>query len=188
MRTKVFKLFVFLILAQIFLYACCTDTFNVFVNVVDLTVRDQADDDISFVSNADFSLLAKVDYDRELVAVISTRSGFITTANATSCDQEDIVVKRIENVVLFADIPLFGIDAGNPLNDHVRVGFGYFSNNFEITNMIAALNLEQTNLSDEYYLTFDTEIPTNTTVTFTLVFTFENNTQLTRTASTVTFE
>ncbi|MGH1386297.1 hypothetical protein [Kordia sp.] len=188
MKNKIIKLFCFVIIAQICLYACCTDTYNVFVNVVDFTVRDEADDNINSISNADFNLFAKVDYDRTLVAALSKQSGFINTANATSCDQEDIVTKRVTTIELFADAPLFGIEAGNSLNNHVRTGFGHISNNFNMNDMVAAINLEQTNHSQEYYLTFDTPIPSETTVTFRIIFTFENGEQLERTAPQVTFE
>lgn len=190
MKNKIYKLFIFFTIAQIGLYACCTDINHIFVDTLDFTVRDDADTDVSSVANTDFSLLAKVDYQRERVASLVKKSGFINIANATSCDDEFIVTKRVTNIDLVADVSLFGIDAGNPLNNHVLVGYGVVSTNngFSINDMIAALNYEQTNRSEEYFLTFDTAIPTETTVTFKIIFTFENDEQIERTATSVTFE
>ena len=190
MHSKIWKLIACFTIVQICLYACCTDINHIFINTVDFTVRDIGDTDISSVANEDFSLLVKIDYERETVASLTKKSGLINMAYATSCDDEFIITKRVTNIELFADVPLSGIDAGNPLNDHVLVGYGFVSNSdgFTITDMIAALNYEQTNRSEEYYLTFDSLISAGTSVNFNIVFTFENGEQLERAATTVTFE
>lgn len=148
-----------------------------------------ADNDITSVTNEDFSLLAKTDYDFSPVTSLIRKSNFINMAYATSCDDEFIITKFVTNVVLTADVPLFGIAAGNALNEHVLVGFGVVSEEtgFSMNDMKAALNYELTNRSEDYFLTFDTVIPTETTVTFTLTITFENDEELVRTTNSVTF-
>lgn len=189
MKSKVLKLIALVTILQITLYACCTDVFNIFLGTVDFTVRDTADNDISSVTNVDFSLLAKTDYSYEVASVLLKPSNFINMAYAVSCDEELIIVKPVANITLVADVPLFGIDTGNPLNEHVRVGYGIVAGEtaFVINDMIAAVNYEQRNRSEDYFLTFDTLIPVETTVTFTITFIFENGEQLTRTTTPVTF-
>ncbi|AXG71608.1 hypothetical protein KORDIASMS9_03865 [Kordia sp. SMS9] len=190
MKTKILKLVVACTFLQICLYACCTDVNNIFLSTVDFTVRDSADNDITSVTNADFSLLAKTDYDFSLVTSLAKQSGLLNMAYATSCDEEFIITKLVTNVELTADVPLFGIDAGNSLNDHVLVGFGVVSGDtgFSMNDMKNALNYEINNIYEDYFLTFDTTIPTETTTTFTLTITFENDEQLTRVSTPVTFQ
>jgi len=171
------------------LYACCTDVNNIFLSTVDFTIRDSADNDITSVTNEDFSLLAKTDYDFSPVASLFKQSGLLNMAYATSCDDEYIITKRVTDVKLTADVPLFGIDAGNSLNEHVLVGFGVVSGEtgFSMNDMKAALNYELTNRSEDYFLTFDTVIPAETTISFTFTITFENDEQLVRVTTPVTF-
>jgi hypothetical protein len=71
----------------------------------------------------------------------------------------------------------------------VLVGFGTIpqETGFTTNDMIGALNYELTNRSEDYFLTFDTLIPVDTTVTFTLTITFENGEQLQRVSSAITF-
>lgn len=188
MKSKILKLIVAVTFLQICLYACCTDVNNIFLSTVDFTVRDVADNDITSVTNADFSLLAQTDYDFSPVASLFKESGLLNMAYAVSCDDEYIITKPVTDVELTADVPLFGIDAGNPLNEHVRVGYSVVAAEtaYTINDMIAALNYEQRNRSEDYFLTFDTSIPAETTITFTLTITFENGEQLVRIASPVT--
>jgi hypothetical protein len=189
MRKKVLQIFIITLFAQIFLYACCTDINNIFLSTIDFTVRDAGDTDITTVTNEDFSLLAKADYDRELNASLLKPSNFINMAYAVSCDEEFVITKPVSDITLTANVPLFGVDAGNPLNNHVRVGYTVVAGDtaFTLNDMIQALNYEQTNRSEDYFLTFDTLIPIDTTVIFTLIISFENGEQLQRVSSAITF-
>ncbi|MEM6722343.1 MAG: hypothetical protein AAF611_23660 [Bacteroidota bacterium] len=189
MKLKVLKLIVLFTLLQITLFACCTDVNNIFLSTVDFTVRDTADNDITEVTNADFSLLAKTDYSYEIASLLLKPSNFMNMAYAVSCDEDFVITKPVADITLVADVSLFGIDVGNSLNDHVRVGYGIIAGDtaFTINDMIGAVNYEQRNRSEDYFLTFDTTIPAATTVTFTLIFTFENGEELQRITTPVTF-
>lgn len=188
MRTKIFKLIVLVVIAQISLYACCDDDFNVFITSFDVTPNDATDQDASSVTNPDFSLIVRPVYDIQMASLLSKQSGFINMANATSCDETYTVVKSVTNIELRADVPLFGIDAGAALNERVVVEDVF--NDAEVlplSDMISALNYGN-RVSDAYSLKFDTEIPAETTAIFTFIITFENGDQLERTATAVTFE
>ncbi|WP_298511597.1 hypothetical protein [uncultured Kordia sp.] len=187
MKNKILKLFGFVLIAQISLFACCGDDFNVFITSYDFSANDDADDDSSSVTNADFFLELSPSYQVEMASLLSKDSGFINTANATSCDDVYTVIKRVETITLTANVSLFDIPAGESLNNHVIVEYQYNEGTQNTMNdLLLALN---SNLSDfESYFTFDTEIPAETNVNFTLTIVFENDEQLMNTTSTVTFE
>lgn len=188
MKNKVLKLFAFVIFAQIFLYACCNDEYNVFITSIDLTAIDNSDNDISVVSNADFSLSLQPAFQTEQVSSLIKQSGLLTTAYATSCDKEYHVINRVTDINVEANVPLFGIAAGESLNEHIIARYHFDATGmFTIDDMILILN-DRLNIYDDYSLVFDSAIPADTTVSFKITLTFENDTQLESTSSEVTFE
>lgn len=187
MKTKIFKLFAFVIIAQISLYACCGDEFNIFISNLEISVIDDADNDNSSVASEDFSLRFIPDYQTERISFLSTNAGFINTANATSCDEIYYRINLAEEITLTANVPLFGIPAGNSLNDHVIVEFQFQEGN-QITMNELLLDINDSLNSFQYFLRFDTEIPAMTTAKFTMTVVFENDEQLTNTTTAVTFE
>ncbi len=188
MKNKILKLFTFVVFAQIFLYACCNDEYNVFITSIDLTVIDNSDNDISVVSNADFSLSLQPAFQTEQISSLIKQSGILTTAYATSCDKEYHVINRVTDINVEANVPLFGIAAGESLNEHIIARYHFDATGmFTIDDMILILN-DRLNIYDDYSLVFDSAIPADTTVSFKITLTFENDTQLESTSSEVTFE
>lgn len=188
MRNKIFKLFAFVVIAQIFLYACCKDEYNVFITAIELTAIDHSDDDVSLVSNQDFSLSLQPAFQTELISSLTKQSGLLTMAYATSCDTQYHVINRVTDINVEANVPLFGIAAGESLNEHIIARYHYdATGTFTIDDMILILN-DRLSIYDDYSLVFDSAIPADTTVSFKITLTFENNTVLESTSSEVTFE
>jgi hypothetical protein len=121
MKNKIIKIFGFVLIAQICLYACCDDDFNVFITSFELMANDDIDQDASLVTNQDFSLTLNPEYDIQMASLLSKKSGFINTANATSCGENFTVIKTVTSVELKANVPLFGIAAGELLNERAVV-------------------------------------------------------------------
>ncbi len=187
MKTKIYKIIAFVTIAQLCLYACCEDDFNVFITTLELTAKDTADDDSASVANENFSLIVRPDYDIQMASVLNKKSGFMNTANATSCGENYTVIKSVTGVEVKADVPLFGIAAGELLNEHVVVIYAFTDEEFPLSDILPALNYGA-KISNEYTLKFNTPIPSATTVNFTFIITFENGDQIERTATEVTFE
>lgn len=187
MKNKIIKIFGFVLIAQICLYACCGDDFNVFIASIELSALDDADNDSVSVANEDFNLQFRANYQTEMASLLSKSSGFINTANATSCDDNYAFTKRVETVTLSANVPLFGIPAGESLNTNVIVEFAFNEGNQLTMN---DLLLETNNNINDFdtFLRFDTAIPTETVVTFTMTIIFENEEELINTTAAVTFE
>jgi hypothetical protein len=188
MRTKICKLFVFITIAQLCLYACCGDDFNVFMTSFEFTANDEADQDASLVTNENFSLILNPEYDTQMASLLSKQSGFMNMANATTCDENYMVIKNATSVELRADVPLFGIAPGELLNERVLTKY-LFSNNesFPLNEIILELNSDN-NIGSQYELRFDMDIPVDTTVNFTFTITFENGDEIERTSAAITFE
>ncbi|MBC8757443.1 hypothetical protein H2O64_22425 [Kordia sp. YSTF-M3] len=188
MRTKIFKLIAFITIAQLCLYACCGDDFNAFMTSFEFTANDEDDEDASSVTNEDFSLIIRPDYQVEMASLLSKKAGFMNMANATTCDENYMVVKNATSVELRADVPLFGIAAGELLNERVLTKYLYSNNeSFPLNEIILELNSDN-NIGSQYELRFDMDIPVDTTVNFTFTITFENGDEIERTSAAVTFE
>lgn len=186
MKTRALKILVLVFLAQIVLYACCGDEFNVDLQSFEFVAEDLGDGDTSSVTNADFNLQVTPFYRYQLVSFLSIHSSLIPTAYATSCLDDYTFINRVETITLTADVPLFDIPAGSSLNNRVLVEYQYDEDIvYEMNDLLLQLNNDLSDLN--YNLTFDTAIPAETTATFTLTITFENEEQLVRVASPVTF-
>ncbi|WP_430408915.1 hypothetical protein [Kordia sp.] len=188
MRNKIFKIYALVLVAQIFLYACCDNNFNIFVKSFEFSAQDEADEDATSVSNADFFLQFEPTYQVDVAALLSKNSSLINTAYAAiDCFDEYTVIKYVENIEVTSDVPLFDIPAGASLNDRILVTYRFNAENLFTTNdMILRLNGGPAD--SNYSLRFDTEIPAETTATFTFTITFENEEQLVITTAAVTFE
>ena len=186
MKSKVFKIFMLVFIAQIFLYACCGDEFNVNMQSFEFSAEDLGDDDNTTASNTDFNLLLTPYYRYELASLLSSKSGFIPTAYATSCMDDYTFINHVEEITLTANVPLFGIPAGESLNERVLVEFQYDDDvQHSMNEFLLKLNSDLSDL--DYNLTFDTEIPSETTASFTFTVVFENDEELVRTTNPVTF-
>jgi len=187
MKNKIIKIFGFVLIAQICLFACCDDEFNIFVTSFELTAEDIADEDASAVTNADFSLQFDPIYESQVASLISKQSIFMNTANATSCHETYTVIKRIDELTLTADVPLFGIEAGNSLNEHVVVKYQNDEDTlYTIDELLSQLNIGFAEFESGFV--FDSEIPIDTSVIFTLTMIFENEEQLINSTTAVTFQ
>ncbi|MFK7749370.1 MAG: hypothetical protein AB8B65_13325 [Kordia sp.] len=187
MKNKIIKLFGFVMLAQICLFACCGDDFNVFISSFEFSALDDSDNDSASVANENFNLQLRTNYQVDMASLLSKNSGFINMANATSCDDAYTFTKRVETVTLTANVPLFGIPAGTSLNEHVIVEFAFNEGNqLTMNDLLLETN---NNINDfETFLRFDTAIPTETVVSFTMTTVFENDEEIVNTTTAVTFE
>ncbi|WP_420573885.1 hypothetical protein [Kordia sp.] len=188
MKNKTFKIYALILVAQIFLYACCGNNFNIFVRSFEFSAQDEADEDATIVSNSNFFLQFTPTYQIDTASLLSKNSGLLNTAYAAiDCFDEYTVIKRIENIDITSNVPLFDIPAGDLLNNHIVVTYRFNTEDLFTTNdMILRLNGGPAD--SEYSLKFDTEIPAETAATFTLTITFENEEQLVMTTDTITFE
>ena len=187
MRKKVLKVIGCVMIAQLFLYACCGDDFNIFIKSFEFSAQDEADEDPTSVTNEDFFLEFTPTYQRDMASLLPVNSGFINTAYAAiDCFDEFTVIKYVETIEITSNVALFDIPAGALLNDHILVNYRYGSDVFTINDMILRLNASQADA--EYSLRFDTEIPAETTANFTFTITFENDEQLMITTEAVTIE
>ncbi|WP_046755760.1 hypothetical protein [Kordia jejudonensis] len=187
MKSKIFKIFAFVFIAQILLYACCDDEFNVSITSFEFTAKDNVDNDSAVVTNQDFYLQFRSIYQVDLISLISKNSGLINTANATSCYEEYNRVNLAESITLTANVPLFGIPAGSSLNDHVIVQFAFNTGN-QITMNDLLLEVNASINDFDVFLRFDTAIPEMTTVNFTMTTVLDNQEILENTTTAITFE
>ena len=187
MRKKVLSIFLFVTVAQICLYACCGDEFRVQMTALEFTALDAADEDTTSIAGEDFSLLLTPLYQVEMASVLSSKSGFTPTATATSCDDFYTHTNMAENIVLTANVPLFGVPAGESLNDFAVAEFQYEPEiTYTLTELLLLFN--QYSAAYDYYITFNETIPQGTTANFTITIIFENEEQLQHTTQTITFE
>ncbi len=188
MKQKIIKLVVFVVFVQLFFYACCSDDYNVFITSIALSAKDDLDEDTTNVANENFNLEYNVDYYVEMASLLSKKSGVINTAYASiSCDEHFTNVKLVSTITLTANVPLFGIPAGESLNDHVIVEHQF--NQGELFDMHRLwINTNHSHTYLERFLRFDTEIPSTTTVQFTMTAVFENNQVISSTTNEITFE
>jgi len=130
MKNKIIKLLTFIVFAQIFLYACCDNNFNFFVNSFEFSVQDEVDEDPTSVSNADFFLQFEPTYQVDAASLLSKNSGFLNTAYAAiDCFDEYTVIKPVENIEVTSNVPLFDIPAGIALNNHILVTYRFNTEN-----------------------------------------------------------
>jgi len=188
MLKKITKVFSFFALLQMLIYSCCNDEYYVFYNSMSFNAIDTLDEDSTTVASENLVLDINFDYDYVLASHFKPLKQLSNCAYATTCDEDYSLRDIADNVTVTADVELFGIEAGNPINEYLYFINPYTLENENIEGLLSYLNTTNNYGPDPIKLVLREALPSEITLAFSLQLDLVDGDQLESTAETITIE
>lgn len=188
MLKKIFKAYSFFALLQVLIYSCCSDEYLVYYNSMTLEAQDTLDQDSSIVASEDLVLGVSFDYEYVVASNYKPFKQLANSTYATSCEEDYSLRDIAVNLVVTSNIVLFGIDAGNPLNEFLLFINPYTFERESLIGLINYLNTTNNFGSDPINLVFREQLPSEITLAFSMQLNLLDDTSLNSTTETITIE
>ena len=188
MLKKIIKVFFFFAFLQVIVYSCCDDEYYVYYNSITFNAIDTLDADSSTVTSENLVLDINFDYDFVLAAYFKPLKQLSNSAYATSCDEDYSLRDIADNVIITTNIELFGIEAGNPINNYLYFINPYTLERENVEGLISYLNTTNNYGSDPINLIFREELPSEITLTVSIKLNMLDRMSLNSTTEAITIE
>lgn len=188
MLKKTFTSFIFFAILQVCIYSCCSDDYQVYYENVGLNAIDTFDEDSTSVASENLVLRVDLIYKYFLAAHIRPLKQFTNSAYATSCDEQYYFQDVVSDVIVTADVELFGIEAGNSINDMLLYINPMTLELDDFSNCVNFLNIEGGNRLDSFDILFNETLASGITITFNIEIKLESGRNLDDNTFEVTIE
>ena len=188
MIKKIFKAFTFFALIQLIIFSCCNNAFNVYYKSINFVAIDANDFDSTTVNNEDLQFNVDFIYDYIQISKVNELKQFSNAAYATSCDDEYFFRDTVHSITITSNETIFNIEAGESLNEF----FNFINpDTFEqktIEEMINFLNNQNGYSISSLTLILNENIPSSTTLLFSINMDLDRNRILESTTDLITIE
>lgn len=185
MIKKIFRVFALFLFAQVVLFSCCKDEENVILSNFFLENVYTSSDGSTTITPENYRLYLRTNF---TIAHSWKKELIPNAAYAIYCDPNYNVRNKITNINITSNTELAGIAAGETINN-LFVYQEFFEDEvfFEIDSFVDNIN---DGIENDFFFAFinPDEIPAETSATFTVVITLEDDTQITETSEVITFE
>ncbi len=190
MLKRTIQSFLFFSFLQVFLYSCCEPKlYHRKIEAISFMANDNADNDATFVTNENLNLNLNISYLDILIANSFDASSMISTVNATTqCEDDYLMPNKVVEISVVASEPIFGIPAGNSINEKLEYYTYIDSNpNQEFDGLINYLNDIYFGVEDVVLL-FNDQITSGTSLAFTISLSLANGNEFVKTTQLIEIE
>lgn len=186
MIKKTTKAITFFALLQVIIYSCCNNTYDVYYESVNFFAVDTDDFDASTVDPENLELNLDFIYDYIQISHLKELNQLSNSAYATTCDDDYFFKDTILSITITANETIFGVEAGESINDHLLFVNPNTLNQERIEDMVVFLN----NQDGNRFLTLilNEVIPSDTILSFSINIELDRNRSLESTTDLITIE